>query len=156
LVDMGVWDLHGLGPSQPRATRRQLVTNSMYWHINSAFIPISAMGSASVRNSCSIATAWVNSVRVGLSLQVRKEQASEVGVHALIATDKFIGECETGHEATLLKPEDWHKGTREKDALNCHHEGDEPLSEHWTTIGNPCEHPIGFLLDTRDGFHSVE
>jgi len=41
----------------PSETRRRSATNSMYWHMSSAFMPMRRTGSASVRNSCSISTA---------------------------------------------------------------------------------------------------
>src|SRR5574337_422869 len=44
---------------QPSATSRRSATNSMYWHISSAFIPISFTGNESVTNSFSMVTALV-------------------------------------------------------------------------------------------------
>lgn len=35
-----------------------------------------------------------------------EEEAGKVGVEALVARDELVGEGESGHEATLLKPED--------------------------------------------------
>lgn len=39
-------------------------------------------------------------------VEVREQQASEVGVHSLVSGDEFVGESETWHKSTLLQPED--------------------------------------------------
>ena len=39
------------------------------------------------------------------ALEVGEKEASEVGVHALVAADELIGEGQTRHESTLLEPE---------------------------------------------------
>jgi len=39
-------------------------------------------------------------------LQVSEEQASKVGVQTLISRDQLVREGKTGHETSLLEPED--------------------------------------------------
>jgi len=48
----------GITFGQPNSCRRRSATNSMYWRMRTQFIPIMLTGSASVRNSCSILTAF--------------------------------------------------------------------------------------------------
>jgi hypothetical protein len=42
----------------------------------------------------------------GACIEQREQEAGEVGVHALITRDELVGEGKTGHETTLLQPED--------------------------------------------------
>ena len=39
-------------------------------------------------------------------VQVREEQAREVGVETFVARDELVGETESRHEAALLEPKD--------------------------------------------------
>ena len=54
----------------------------------------------------------------GLVQEVVEHEAGEVGVQALVARDELVTEGETGHEATLLQPENSCETTGEKDALD--------------------------------------
>ena len=51
-----MWEIVTLG--QPSSCRRRSATNSMYLRMRTQFIPIMLTGSASVKNSCSIFTAF--------------------------------------------------------------------------------------------------
>jgi hypothetical protein len=48
----------------------------------------------------------LDSVLAGTGVEEREEEAGKVGVHALVTGDELVGEGETGHETTLLEPED--------------------------------------------------
>lgn len=72
----------------------------------------------------------------GSGVEVGEEEAGEVGVHALVAGDEFVGEGEPGHEAALLEPEDGGEGAGEEDAFDGG-EGDEALREGGFVVGDP-------------------
>jgi hypothetical protein len=57
-------------------------------------------------------------VGVWPTLQVREQQAGEVGVHSLVPADELIRESQPGHEAALFYPEDGGKGPREEDTFD--------------------------------------
>ena len=78
-----------------------------------------------------------------------EEQAGEIGVHAFVAGDELVGECETGHEAAFFEPEDGGEGAAEEDAFDGG-EGDEALGEGGVFVGDPFEGPVGFFADARD------
>ena len=87
--------------------------------------------------------------------KVGEQETCKVSVHALVTTDKFIGESETRHETSLLEPEDGRKASREEDALNSS-KSDQPFGERSPAIRNPGQSPLGFLLDTGDCLNSIE
>ena len=96
-----------------------------------------------------------DSVRVRPALQVAEQEASEVGVHTLITADELVGEGETGHQTTLLQPEDGREGTGEEDTLDGG-EGDQTFAKGRVLITDPSESPLGLLLDAWDGLDSIE
>ncbi|KAJ8607525.1 hypothetical protein MRB53_040235 [Persea americana] len=116
-------------------------------------MPRRAQGSASVRNSCSMATASCDDLLdgrlVGARLQVREEQAGEVGVHALVARDELVGEGQARHQAALLQPEDGRERAREEDALHGR-EGHEAVRKGRRLVRDPAESPVGFAPDAGD------
>ena len=65
-----------------------------------------------------------------------EEEAGEVGVHAFVAGNEFVGEGEAGHEAAFLEPEDGGEGAAEEDAFDGG-EGDEPLCEGGVFVRYP-------------------
>lgn len=67
----------------------------------------------------------------------------------LVTRDEFVGEGQTGHQATLLQPEDRSEGTAEKDALDSR-KCNETLSERGLLVGDPPKGPIGLLPNARD------
>jgi hypothetical protein len=91
----------------------------------------------------------------GLVLDLGEEEAGEVGVHALVAGDEFVGEGQTRHEAALLEPEHGCKGTTEKDALYSS-ERDETRREGRVLVRNPPHSPVGLLCDTWDWWHLLD
>ena len=76
-------------------------------------------------------------------------------MHAFITADELVGEGESGHEATLLEPEDRGKRSREEDTLDGG-EGDETLAKGGLLIRDPSKSPVGLLLDAGNGLDSVE
>ncbi len=88
-------------------------------------------------------------------LEMREEQAGKVGVHALITRDELVGESETGHETTLLEPEDGSERTGEEDTFDGG-ESDETFGKSGATVRDPTKSPVGFLLDDGDGLDGVE
>ena len=78
-----------------------------------------------------------------------EEQAGEICVHAFVAGDELVGECETGHETTFLEPEDGGEGAAEEDTFDGG-EGDEALSEGGVLVCDPFEGPVGFLANAGD------
>jgi hypothetical protein len=115
----------------------------------------------------------LDGVGVRATLEVREHEAGEIGVKSFVARDELVGEGESGHEATLLEPEDGGEGscsagtvssgftricmqdrseskrTREEDALDSG-ESDEALSEDGAVVRDPLESPLGLLLDAGD------
>jgi len=80
---------------------------------------------------------------------VGEEEAGEVRVHAFVAGDELVGEGETGHETTLLEPEDGGKGTGEEDTLDGS-EGDETEGEGGRGVGDPSKSPVSFTANAGD------
>ena len=86
-----------------------------------------------------------------LVVEVREEEAGEVGVKTLVPRDEFVGEGEAGHEAALLEPEDRGEGAGEEDTLDGS-ERHQSLCECGALILDPADGPVGLLADTRDYF----
>jgi len=85
-------------------------------------------------------------LEAGLVLEEREEKAGEVGVHTLIAGDELVGEGKTGHQATLLEPEDGGEGAAEEDTLNSS-KGNKTVGESGVLVGDPSHGPVGLLAD---------
>ena len=64
-------------------------------------------------------------------------------------------EGKTGHETTLLEPENRTERTGEEDTLHGG-ERDETLRERSLVAIGPLKSPVSFLLDTRDGLDGSE
>ena len=92
---------------------------------------------------------------VGPPPEVTEQEASEVGVHTLVAADQFVGEGETGHETTLLQPEDGSERSREEDTLDCG-EGNKAFTKGGTIIVNVAKSPVSLLLDAGNGVDGTE
>lgn len=76
-------------------------------------------------------------------------------MHAFITTDKFIGEHQAWHEATLLEPETQGERSGEEDTLDSG-EGNQVLGECQLLAGDPAHSLVHLTLDTRDGLDGVE
>ena len=87
--------------------------------------------------------------------QLLEEKACKVTVHTLITRDELIREGKTGHETTLLEPENGTERTGEEDTLHGG-ERDETLRERSLVAIGPLKSPLSFLLDTRNGLDGSE
>lgn len=96
----------------------------------------------------------LDGIGAGLRLDVREQQASEVGMHTLVTRDELVRESETGHEATLLQPEDGSEGSTEEDTLDSR-KSDQARCEGRVLVADPAQGPVGLLLDTRNYEASV-
>lgn len=97
----------------------------------------------------------LNGLLAWAMLEVGEEKAGKVGVETLVTGDELVGEGKTGHETTLLEPEDRCEGTGEEDTLNSS-KGDEALCKGAVLVLDPANSPVGLLLDTWDGLDGVE
>lgn len=82
-------------------------------------------------------------------LKMGEEEACKVSVKAFITGDEFVGESESSHETTLLKPEDGGEGSGEENTFNGG-ESDETLSKSRILVLDPFDSPVGLLLDARN------
>ena len=82
-------------------------------------------------------------------VEVREEQTGEVSVETLVTGDKLVGEGETGHQTTLLQPEDGSERTREEDTLDSG-ESNEALTEGGLLVVDPANGPLGLLGNAGD------
>jgi hypothetical protein len=85
----------------------------------------------------------------GAVVEHGEEEAGKVGVHALITRDQLVGERETGHEATLLEPEDGCERSTEEDTLDGS-KGDETVGKGRVLVRDPSQGPVGLPLDAGD------
>ena len=83
------------------------------------------------------------------SSEVGEKEACKVGMETLVTRDELIGECETGHEASLLEPEDGGERSTEKDTLDGG-KGDETEGKCRVLVRDPSQSPVGLLLDARN------
>lgn len=97
----------------------------------------------------------LNHLLAGAVLQVRVQKAGKVGVETLITGDELVGEGQTGHETTLLEPEDGGESTAEEDALDGG-KGNEALGEGGLCVRDPAQGPVSLLTDAGDGVDGVE
>jgi len=75
-------------------------------------------------------------------------------VQAFVARYEFVAEGKSGHDASLLEPEDGAEGSAEEDAFHgceSHQSGREAVS----TV-DLLEGPVSLLLDGREVFDCVE
>lgn len=89
------------------------------------------------------------------ALEMGVKKAGKVGVETLITRDELVGEGQTGHEATLLEPEDGGKGTAEEDTLDSS-EGNQTLGKGRVLVLDPSNGPVSLLSDAGNGINSVE
>ena len=97
----------------------------------------------------------LNDALIGdLVIEVLVEEAGEVGVHALVSGDQFVGEGQAGHEASFLDPEDGAEASREEDAFDSG-ESNEAFSE---AVGglDPLEGPVSLHLDALNVLNGLE
>ena len=94
-------------------------------------------------------------VRVRSSSEVGEEETGKVGVKTLVSRDELVGEGESGHETSLLEPEDRGEGSREEDSLDGR-KGDQSLGESRLSVRDPFDGPLSLLLDTGDGVDGLE
>jgi len=83
------------------------------------------------------------------------DHAGKVAVESLVAADELVGETKTGHESTLLEPEDCAEGSREEDSFNGG-KSNAAFSERRIVAVAPLEGPLGLLFDTGDGLDGAE
>jgi hypothetical protein len=86
---------------------------------------------------------------------VGEEETGKVGVETLVSGDELVGECKSGHESSLLEPEDGSERSREEDTLDSG-KGNESLGECRFVVRDPLESPLGLLLNTGDGVDGLE
>lgn len=79
--------------------------------------------------------------------KVGEKETGEISVETLITGDELVGEGETGHETTLLQPEDRREGSTEEDTLDSS-KGDETLGEARLVVLDPADSPLSLLADT--------
>lgn len=91
----------------------------------------------------------LHNLLAGAIVEVREKQAGKVSVETLVTRDKLVGEGETGHQTTLLEPEDGGKGSREEDTLDSS-EGNETRSESRLLVLDPADGPFSLLVDAGD------
>jgi len=91
----------------------------------------------------------IDAFLVGTVAQEGEQEAGKVGVQPFVTGDEFVGEGETGHETTLLEPEDGGKSTREEDALDSG-ESDETFRKGGVLIRDPLEGPSSLFADCGD------
>ena len=92
---------------------------------------------------------------VGPPPEMTEQEAGKVGVHTLVTADQLVGEGETGHETTLLQPEDGSKRSREEDTFDGS-EGDKTFAEGGTFVGDVTKSPVSLPLDARNGVDGTE
>ena len=97
----------------------------------------------------------VDALLAGLIHQVLEEQTGKVGVQALVPRDQLVAEGETGHQATLLQPEDGGETTGKEDSLNGS-KGDDALGKAGVIGVDPLQRPVSLLLHGGNGFDRVE
>jgi hypothetical protein len=86
----------------------------------------------------------LNDLGVRAVVQVREEETSEIRVETLVTRDELVGEGETGHQTTLLEPEDGGEGAREEDTLDSS-EGNQTRSEGRLSVIDPADGPLSLL-----------
>lgn len=91
----------------------------------------------------------LNHLLAGAVVQVREKQTSKVSVETLITGDELVGEGQTGHEATLLEPEDGGERAREEDTLDSS-KSNQTLGKGGLAILNPLDSPVGLLGNAGD------
>lgn len=88
-------------------------------------------------------------------VQVREQQARKVGMETLVTRDELIRESETGHQATLLQPEDRGKRAGEEDTLNGS-ECNQTLGECRFLVLDPLDSPVGLLANAGNFYMSAQ
>ena len=83
--------------------------------------------------------------------QLGVQEAGKVAVQAFVTGDQLIGEAKTGHETTLLEPENGAKGPRKENAFDGR-KGDATFGKRGVFGCTPLQGPVGLLLDARYRF----
>merc|ERR1719509_668076 len=87
--------------------------------------------------------------------QMFEEKTSKVSVKSFISGDQLIGEGESGHQTSLLQPENGSKTSTEEDPLH-RRKGNKPLSIGGIACIYPPQSPLCLLLDGWNGLDGVE
>jgi hypothetical protein len=84
-----------------------------------------------------------------------EQQTHKIGMHALITTDQFVGECEARHQPSILHPEYGHERSRKEDSLDsC--KGNQAFHKGGMLVRNPMHSPVSFPFDARDGIYGIK
>jgi hypothetical protein len=76
-------------------------------------------------------------------------------VETLVTGDELVGEGKTGHQTTLLQPEDGGKRAREEDTLDGS-KGNKALSKGGLLVLNPLDGPLSLLVNAWDYLESAQ
>merc|ERR1719509_200307 len=87
--------------------------------------------------------------------QMFEEKTSKVSVKSFISGDQLIGERESGHQTSLLQPENGSKTSTEEDPLH-RRKGNQPLSIGGIPCIYPPQSPLRLLLDGWNDLDGVE
>lgn len=68
------------------------------------------LGEELLLNDNGLGNDTLDSVGVRSALEVREQEACKVGVETLVTRDELVREGKSGHQASLLEPEDGRKG----------------------------------------------
>ena len=85
----------------------------------------------------------------GAVVQVREQQTSEVSVQTLVTRDQLVGEGQTGHQTTLLQPEDGGKRAREENTLDGS-KSNQTRGEGGLLVLDPLDSPVGLASNAGD------
>ena len=88
-------------------------------------------------------------------LELLVQHAGKVTVETFVPRDELVGERQTGHETSLLEPENGAKGARKEDSLH-HAKGDAPFGKAGILGVRPLKSPVGLALDTGNGINGVQ
>jgi len=87
--------------------------------------------------------------------KISMELTCKVTMKTFVTANELIGEGQAWHEATLLKPKDCTKGTREEDSFN-DSKGNEAFSKCAALRVTPSKGPLSFLGDTRESVNGTK
>lgn len=90
-----------------------------------------------------------------LVLELGVEEAGKVAVQSFVSGNQFVREAESGHETSLLEPEDGAERSGEKNAFDGR-EGDETFGERSPARVAPSQCPRRFVSDARHGVYGVQ
>ncbi|KAH3660013.1 hypothetical protein OGAPHI_007218 [Ogataea philodendri] len=141
------------GKQQSISNKLDVLTHQSTVH--SEQVDWQSIGEVSLFDVNSLGDDLENNVIVRGVVQVREKQTCKVGVQSFVSADQLVGEGQTWHQTSLLKPEDRSERTREENTLNgskCN----KSFSKQSLLIVDPSHGPLGLFFDTWDGLDSVE